>query len=377
MGIIPETALTEGSSRRVLAFVLSCSAADGGVIVTGDTRMQMPENTSAIATLAWVARAHAVASKSYAGAAEDFLAANRVPEQARQIYKAAIGASDSSLAPPGISLGAWSDSARTTSAFYRILSDNGFVRTPMHAKIGMASSEASAGVVPEGKAIPVSKVVLGNVLLTPQKVAALVVVTDTLLLNTGADGQSAFNRELLSVISAAIDSAFLDRIDTGLTPITSSGPLADLRAAMLAVTGGGLARPYWIASTDVGKLAATLGTTKSGAATAAASMVGGELANLPLLISSGCPAGTLYLVDAAQVAANGEAPTLAISTQADVQLDTVPNMDSSVPTAAAMTSMFATNSTALLSSALFACEKLRSTAVSVVTGITSTTWAAT
>ena len=247
----------------------------------------------------------------------------------------------------------------------------------MHAKIGMASSEASAGVVPEGKAIPVSKVVLGNVLLTPQKVAALVVVTDTLLLNTGADGQSVFNRELLSVIGSAVDTAFVDKLDNGLTPITSTGTLADLRAALLAVSSAGIPRLYWVCGVDVGKLASTLSTTKGGSATAAASAVGGELANLPLLISSGCPAGTLYLVDAAQVAANGEAPTLAISTQADVQLDTVPNTDSSVPTAAAMTSMFASNSTALLSSALFACEKLRSTAVSVVTGITSTTWAAT
>jgi hypothetical protein len=336
-----------------------------------------PETTPAIATLGWVARAHAVASKSYAGAAEDFLAAHRVPEAAQRIYKAAIGASDSSMAPPGISLGQWSDSARTVSAFYRIMADGGFVRTPMHAKVGMVSSAASAGVVTEGRSVPASKIILGNVLLVPQTVAALVVVTDSLLLATDAGSQSVFNRELLGAISSAIDSAFLDRIDNGLTPITSTGTLADLRAALLAVTSTGLPRLYWIASVDVGKLASTMSVTKGGSATVAASAVGGELCNLPLLISSGCPAGTLYLVDAAQVAANGEAPTLAISTQADIQMDSTPSMDSTVPTAAAMVSMFATNSTALLSTAIFACEKLRASAVSVVTGITATTWAAT
>lgn len=335
--------------------------------------MPMPE-ISAVATLGWIARYKAIARKSHASEARDFMAAQRVPEL---VQRAAIGAGDSSMVPAdGISIGAWSDSARTTSAFYRILADGAFVRLPMNARVGLITSAASAGVVAEGKSIPVSKVVLGNVTLTPQKVGALVVVTDTLLLATGSE-QSVFNRELLSVISAAVDTAFVDKIDTGLTPITSSGPLADLRAAMTAVTGGGLARPYWIASTDVGKLASTLGTTKGGSATAAASMVGGELANLPLLVSSGVPAGTLYLVDAAQVAANGEAPTLEVSGQADIEMNTTPGGASDVPTAVSMVSMFQTNSTALKSTAIIACEKLRSTAVSVVTGITSTTWAAT
>jgi hypothetical protein len=134
---------------------------------------------------------------------------------------------------------------------------------------------------------------------------------------------------------------------------------------------------YWIASTDVGKLASTLSAAKGGSATAAVSAVGGQLCNLPLLVSSGVPSGTLYLVDAAQIAANAEAPTIEVSLQASVQMDTAPPMASDVPTAAQMVSMFQTNSVALQSIALFACEKLRNTAVAVVTGISTTTWAAT
>ena len=90
---------------------------------------------SAIATLGWVARAKAIASKSYHEAAEDWLAANRAPERAQRIVKAPIGAAttgDSDLADYGISLGAWSDSLRTRSVFYRILADAAFTRAPVN-----------------------------------------------------------------------------------------------------------------------------------------------------------------------------------------------------------------------------------------------------
>lgn len=340
----------------------------------------MPETTSAIATLGWVARAHGLASKTFRDNAVDFLVHHGAPAAAQRIFKAAIGAgstTDSTLGQYGISIGQWSDSARTRSAFYRIVADGAFARVPMETRVGMVTSTASGSVVPEGKSIPVSRVTLNNLILQPTKCGALIVVTDTLLLDVGA-GQSVFNRELLGVISDVVDTAFLDKIDNGLTPIASTGPLADMRAAMLAVTGGGLARPYWIASTDVGKLASTLGTTKGGSATAAASMVGGELANLPLLISGGCPAGTLYLIDAAQIAVDAVAPTVDVSSQADVLMDTAPSgMNSDVPSGSAtLVSMFQSNSVALRATAIFGAEKLRATAAAIVTGISSTTWAA-
>jgi hypothetical protein len=47
---------------------------------------------SAIATLGWVARAKAIACKGYYGEAKEWLAANRAPERAQRIFKAAIGA---------------------------------------------------------------------------------------------------------------------------------------------------------------------------------------------------------------------------------------------------------------------------------------------
>jgi HK97 family phage major capsid protein len=336
----------------------------------------MPPDISAVAALAWVARGKLIAKKSSYDEAQQVLTAHGVPAR----VKAAIGAGslvDSTLGQYGVTIGQWSDSARTASAFYRMLADNAFVRVPFNSRpVGLVTSAPSAGVVAEGKAIAVSRVTLNNVILQPIKAAGLIVITDDLLLAVDAAAQSVFGRELLSVVAAAADTAFVDILDNGLTPITSTAALADLRAALLAVTSGSLQRLYWVASTDVGKLASTLGDTKGGPAFAAASAVGGELANLPLLVSSGVASGTLYLVDGAQIAANGEAPTIDISSQANIQMDAAPTMASDVPTATTTVSMFQTNSTALRSVAVLACQKLRNTAVAVVTGISASTWAA-
>jgi Phage capsid family len=338
----------------------------------------MSPEISAVATLAWVARGKAVAAKSHHDVAANWLADNRAPALAQRIFaKAAIGAgstTDSVLGTEEIQIGDWSNSARTVSAFYRMWADGAFIRVPMQSRVSMLTSVPTAGVVGEGKAIPVSKATLNNVQLLPVKAAGLIVVTDELLFRVDAPGQQMLGRELLNVVAGAADAAFVDRIDTGLTPITSTAPMTDLRAALLAITGSTVPRPYWISAVDVAKLGSTLTQAKGGPPFAAASVIGGELANIPLLVSSGVPSGMLYLVDAAQIAADAVSPIIDVSGQADIQMDTAPPMASDVPTAASLVSMFQTNSTALKATAVLAVERLHTTAVSVVTGITATTW---
>lgn len=340
-----------------------------------------PLETSALATLSWIARGQRIRAKSHHDAAVSWLAANGAPAQAQHIFaaKSAIGAgssTSSTLGTEGVAIGPFSDSMRTASAYYRILSDGGFTRIPLQTRVGMVTSAPTAGVVTEGASIPVSQVVLNNVQLTPIKAAALMVVTDTLLLDLGSSAQTGFSRQLQSVVAVAVDTAFVDVIDAGTTPITSVSPNKDLRAALTAVNSAGIAKLYWIASEDVGKFASTLSTAAAGPAFAAASAVGGELANLPMLVSSGVPSGTLYLVDATGIAADGGPVTVDVSTEADVLMDTAPPMNSTTPTpSGSLVSMFQTNSTALKSVAIFGAQKIRSNAVAVVTGITSTTWA--
>jgi hypothetical protein len=338
----------------------------------------MSPEPSALATLSWIARAKAVQCKSSHYDAVAYLDTNRLPGQIVRVAKAALGSStiaSNVLGTPfeGIEIGPFSDSMRTAGAYYRILSDGGFTRIPMMRRVGMVTSAPTAGVVAEGAAIPLSRVVIGNVVLTPIKAAGLMAMTEELLFTLEPGGQQMFARQLQAVLTAAVDLGFVNAL-TGVTPITSTGPTKDLRAALMAVNTVGIAKPYWIGSTDIGKLGSTLATFFP--AFNACSAVGGELANLPFLVSSGVPSGTLYLVDGSGIAVDAYPPEISVSAEADLQMDTAPTGSSATPTAVSMVSMFGTNSIAVKAVAVFGAVKLRADAVAVVTGITSTTWAA-
>jgi HK97 family phage major capsid protein len=337
----------------------------------------MSPEISPVAMLGWLARARAIQLKGTYSEAEEWLAAHRAPDQVRRVFKTAIGAGstvDSDL-QYGIHIGQWSDTLRTRSVFYRILADAAFTRVPINQRIGVVTSAASGAVVGEGHAIPVSKVRINNVLLSPLRVAALIVCTDTLLMNVSAAGQQLFSRELMSAVSDAVDGAFLQAIvHTGITSTPSAGVTAvnakhDLRTALLAVNTVGAAKLYWIASPDVATKASTLADTAGLDAFPAMSATGGEMAGLPCLVASGVPAGELFLIDASGIAVDAGPPTVSVSGNADIAMDTSPTMTSSGPSAANLVSMYATNSTALKCETWIGAAVLRNNAVAVVTGI--------
>lgn len=339
----------------------------------------MPPEISPVAVLAEIARFKAVAAKGSYDAAQAWRAARQLPAQMERQVRAAIGASgsgDGAIASDGtvISIGQWSDVSRTTSCFFRIKSDNAFVNVPPNTRVGLVTGAASGAKVDEGKSIPLSKVTLANISLQPEKCAALVAVTDTLLFDLSASGMAMLNRELLGAISSSVDGAFLAAITAGLTPITSTAPLADLRAAQLAVNSVGRARLYFCASPDVGKLASTVSTASGGHAFQGASAAGGELAQLPFLIATGLSAGTLALIDASGVAAWGAAPTVDVSQAAALEMSSTPVGDSGMPAPASLVSMFQTNCTAMRAVCEIAAVRLHANAVSLITGISASTW---
>jgi hypothetical protein len=336
----------------------------------------MPEFSAlAIATL--VARAEAIAKKTTRREAEDWMITNRLPEQAQQIFKAAIGAGTSAnwnLSPYGVAVGDWSASLHTRSAYFRMVQDNAFIKLPINTPVGIVTSTVSGSVVGEGHATPVSRIVLNNLPLRPIRVSATVVVTDELLRNVSAAGQALINKELASAISDGVDTAWLNLIvHTGITSTPSAGPTAqnakqDLRTALLAVNTVGSPRLYWVASPDVAKRASTLADPGVDAFPAM-SPLGGEMANLPCLVASGVPAGTLYLIDASGIATDGGQVTVKATSQGDILMDTNPSMTSSGPSAAQMTSMFQTNSVAMQATCLFGALVLRDNALAVITNI--------
>jgi hypothetical protein len=328
---------------------------------------------SALAAFGWICRLKGIAKIDGLEAALNFATAHRLPER----IKAAIGAgppTDATLSPYGITLGAWSDVARTPSAVFRILSDSAFVVLPPYVMASIQTVPLSAALIPEAKGTPVDKFQLTNVQLTPQKVGRIVIVYNTFLYEVGAAGQQTLNRALLGAVSDAVDREFLVKISSGITAITSTGTMADLRAA-LAVVNTAQAKLYWLASPDTASLAATLTAAKGGAATAGASPEGGLLVGLPLLVCSGLASGTLALLDATGIAVTATAPDVVPSAEGDVEMSTTPIGSGDTVTPTSMTSLYATNSIGLRCTCYFACQRLRTNAISVITGITATTWA--
>jgi hypothetical protein len=335
---------------------------------------------SPIALMCWGVRFKAKSHKTSPAEAQDWLVSVRAPAAVRErIIKApvgAIGTGDVALAPAyGISVGDWSQSAATKSAFYAILNAGGFWQQKMYSRVEIVNTPIAAGEVLEGKAIPASHTTLSNIILTPRKAARIVYFTDAVLFAVDASGQRLFSAELLRAVALAVDNVMISRLTTGLSAITSTSALADVRAALQAViTIGESPELFWVASSDVGAFAATLSISKTSLTMAEASAVGGRLAGIPFLISSAAPAGTLLLVNGNKVAAAAETPSIDVTSEASLEPSDAPVMDASVPTAANTVNLFQENATALRCIAPVAIERLRNNAVGWVSGITSSTW---
>ena len=212
-----------------------------------------------------------------------------------------------------------------------VYSEGGFVRAPINARVALTTISASRLALGEGAVVPLSPVTIQTVSVTPTKVVNLIVVSDELLKDVSAAGQTAFNRALMGAMADAVDKVFVARLlgDAGAFTAASSGPLAtnaknDLRTALLNVNSSSGGKLYWIAGVNTAKRASTLADSAGGDAFAAMSPLGGELANLPSIVSSGIAADSLVLIDASGIAADAGPPTVTATTEADVQMDTAP-----------------------------------------------------
>jgi hypothetical protein len=331
----------------------------------------MPENVGL--TLPWLLRGKALASLSNADDARAWLIQNGALRAARILQKATVAAVSTTDSDVAAMIGAWTSSMATASVFYKLLAD-GFRKLPVHQRIALATSSPTAGVVFEGRAAPVSRIVIGHTVLAPITVGSLLVATREMLFDPGAE--ALFNRELKNVLAQAVDAAFISILfdGTAATTIASSGPtpedaVADIRAALLALGSVGEAsRLVALASTDVAMKAATLGA-EGGGTFPSMTPAGGQLRGLNCLVSSGMLAGQLAVLDAAQVAAAGSEVDVQVSSQSDVEMSSTPAHDAVTPTPATLVSMWQTNSVSMRAVATIAATRLRDDAVVLIEGI--------
>ena len=341
--------------------------------------MMMPENPAAL--MQWYARSLAIQCKALPGETEVWAESVGCPDRGKRILKSAVGAGSTLDAEwAGAAVGdyrgivaGFMEAMRTKSVFFRLLNDNAFTIVPMQKQIATTTASASAWIIGEGKPVPLSRLSLANQMLTPVRAAALIVMTDALIRDTSAAAQSFFAKELRNAVGLVVDQRLFDLIIDEATDaeiVTSSGDdaaaiLTDLRAALMAVGVGASSALYWIAAPDVAKFLSTFPQEFP-----ASSALGGELLNLPLLTSSGLAPGELVLLDAAGVAANADTIAVKASTQTDIEmLDSSLVQDATTGAGTTLVSMFQVNSVAIMATAIFGAELLRSDAVCKITGM--------
>lgn len=183
------------------------------------------------------------------------------------------------------------------------------------------------------------------------KVGAIVVASIEALSDPSFAADEALRADLVAACAEALDLAFLDpdntgadggpaSITSGVSPIAFTGGGVEsldeaLRQAVQQLAAASnLQQAYWVMPSA---LAAGLSLARGLAGDSAypkLGALGGELAGLPVLTSGVAPAGSIVLLDAAQISYADEAPRVGIALDAMIEMNDAPTGNSVTPTAA-------------------------------------------
>lgn len=181
------------------------------------------------------------------------------------------------------------------------------------------TQEASAAWVAEGAEIPETGIAVGDVVITPGKIAALSNVTKEAAEDSDPAAQELLGQSMIRGIRAKLDSSFINSKNvptlanpepTGLAGLTGATEaelaLADLDSfveASYAIAGlGGNATAFLVSEADALAIATLKTGTGSNQNLIEQSQPGVTTINgLPLIVVPDLPAGTAYAVDAASI----------------------------------------------------------------------------
>ena len=170
----------------------------------------LPEVSSA-ANFQWLCRS-LLAGRGSKTDAEAWAASVGAPRAVQTVLRTAVGAgslADSTWAGSlaggdyAAIVSAFVESLRSRSLFYRLVSENAFVKLPFHTRAVLIAPGATAALVSPGQAVPVRKLQLENVTLEPLTAAAILVVSDELIKNVSSSSQATLSKELRASVSDA------------------------------------------------------------------------------------------------------------------------------------------------------------------------------
>lgn len=221
----------------------------------------------------------------------------------------------------------------------------------------------------EGAPIRVGALSLGSLTLTPKSLGVIGTFTMELFERSTPNIEQVIREAMVSDTAAALDTAFLGNaagsatvpagILNGLAGgntaasagTTSANIVTDLRARMQAMAGANMGkRPVWIMN-PARAWGLQLALTAAGTPLFP-EMANGSLLGIPVVTSTTVAAGSVYLIDAAEIFFAGGAPSFMGTDVATIhEEDTTPAQISTAGTpnvvAAPVRSLFQTNSAAL------------------------------
>lgn len=235
-------------------------------------------------------------------------------------------------------------------------------------KIPYSSTTAAlaGGFVLEGDPIPVGRLTLDSITLTPHKFGIIVPFTKEVLAYTNPSIEAIVRAELLNRTAIKLDSLLID--STAGSATRPAGLLYNISAAGNAYGGS----DYTAFLEDMKTLLAPFDTANAGrqlalllnpAQARSVRMMAGPnssgfgwanqfLADFRVIVSTSVPSGTVIAIDTADfVTGTGDAPMFEASDQATIHMEDSPSAISAAGTpntvAAPIRSMFQTNSVAL------------------------------
>jgi HK97 family phage major capsid protein len=193
----------------------------------------------------------------------------------------------------------------------------------------------------------------------------LIIITEELLRAT-----AFFQRELQIALARATNSVFLPLLVPGSSFAASGtnalGVRQDLRTLLAAVNSGADSRLFLITTRTVAEALAVMGDSAGGPAFPLASVGGGTVDGIPIVICDEVTTGEIILVDASAVAAGQDGLVLDSTREATLQSDTVP--DSPPGAATPVISLWQNDMVALRAERFIGAKLLRSDACAKITG---------
>lgn len=242
---------------------------------------------------------------------------------------------------------------------------------PFSTKIVVVTSGATGSTVNEAMVKPISKVGLTAADTDLQKSLAIVVLTEELLRSASI---TLFQTELQRAVAAAVDSAFITKITTGISPTTSNGGtsiaiLQDLDAGLAALSLDAGSKVFCATSPTIMKNLVFKTTSTGERAFPELSVNGGNLSGVEFFPTAGV-SGQFVFFDATQIAHCQRGIELDVARYASVQMDTAP--DSPQTASTPLISLWQNNMVGVKATRWWDAQRLRDNAVSVIGSVSLT-----